>query len=64
MTGWRPWSGGACPTDMDARVNLQFRCGRETKNPVRAGNFIWADRGEPFDIVAYQFDGMPEEVQG
>lgn len=50
---WRPNPGTRSkPRDPNAMVWLRFRCGHEPSEPRRAGNYIWLDRGEPFDIVA------------
>jgi len=49
-----PWPGGnRPPVAADHKVELRLRCGRETP-PHRAGNFIWANRGQPGDIVGFR----------
>lgn len=60
---WREHRGGACPVDGRVMVRLRFREGAESKEPARAGAFVWADRGQPFDIVAFLVEEVPEEVR-
>lgn len=50
---WTPWNGGECPINRDCLVWLRFRQGWRTKEPVRAGNYIWRHRGWDFDVTAY-----------
>jgi hypothetical protein len=59
---WRQHHGGACPTHEQAKVVCRYACGHQGK-PTRAGGLRWSHRGEPFDIVAYQVDDVPEEVK-
>jgi hypothetical protein len=49
-----PWSGRtAPPVAADKLVVMQLRCGRIT-NPHAAGKFIWTDRGQAGDVVAWR----------
>lgn len=53
--GWIEWSGGECPVDGDAIVEVKYRWHnhRQYSND-RAGDFIWLHTGGDGDIIAYR----------
>lgn len=53
--GWIEWSGGKCPVDSDAIVEVKFRNqNRYQFNNDRAGDFYWPHDGLGYDIIAYR----------
>lgn len=53
--GWIQWSGGECPVDSDAIVEVKFRNPSLNKfNNDRAGDFGWSHDGFGSDIIAYR----------
>lgn len=50
---WRPNPGTSDrPKNPNAMVWLRFRCGYESPEPRKAGDYNWRDRGWDFDIAA------------
>ena len=52
MIGWTVWSGGQCPVDANAFVNVKLRDGI-TLECMLAGKLNWFNRSYDADIVAY-----------
>lgn len=53
--GWINWTGGDCPVDSDAIVEVKFRDPSRNKfNNDRAGDFTWSHDGFGGDIIAYR----------
>lgn len=53
--GWVQWSGGDCPVDSDAIVEVKYRSPNPYQyNNDRAGDFDWAHTGTDADIIAYR----------
>jgi hypothetical protein len=55
---WKIWIGGERPVGPDIRVQVQFvgdsRFDAIDKMPFRAGTFLWDDKGDEDDIIAYR----------
>ena len=50
--GWKANPGKtAKPRNPGKTVRLLFRCGRESNEAVKAGQYVWSDRGQSFDII-------------
>ena len=55
--GWIEWSGGECPVDGDAIVEVKLRNSNpdsRQSNSDRAGDFYWSHEGSGYDIIAYR----------
>lgn len=53
--GWIQWSGGECPVDSDAIVEVKCRHPSSNQfNNDRAGDFYWSHDGLGYDIIAYR----------
>lgn len=53
--GWIEWSGGKCPVDSDAIVEVRYRSPKPYQySNDRAGDFSWAHDGIDGDIIAYR----------
>ena len=62
-TGWIDWSGGECPVDSDAIVEVKYRKPNLYQfNNDRAGDFTWSHDGFGGDIIAYRLQ-QPQEVK-
>ena len=44
---------GKCPCDQDTKIDIIFRNKEKDYNCV-AGDYIWEDRGEDYDIVMWR----------
>ena len=61
--GWISWSGGECPVDSDAIVEVKYRKSNPYQfNNDRAGDFTWSHHGIDGDIIAYRLQ-QPHEVK-
>lgn len=62
--GWINWTGGDCPVDSDAIVEVKFRNPSRNKfNNDRAGDFYWAHTGSNADIIAYRLQQPTKSEQ-
>ena len=53
--GWIQWTGGNCPVDSDAIVEVRYRSPNPYQhNNDRAGDFSWSHNGGRCDIIAYR----------
>lgn len=55
--GWIQWSGGECPVDSDAIVEVRYWNQNQNQyryNNDRAGDFEWSHTGSYGDIIAYR----------
>lgn len=55
--GWIQWSGGECPVDSDAIVEVKYRSPKPyqyNNYNDRAGDFDWEHIGSNADIIAYR----------
>jgi hypothetical protein len=50
--GWTPWSGGTCPVDREARVEVIFKS--TERATAKAKHVGWAHFGIPGDVTAYR----------
>ena len=62
--GWIQWSGGECPVDSDAIVEVKYRKPNPYQfNNDRAGDFYWAHDGFGGDIIAYRLQQPTKSEQ-
>lgn len=62
--GWIEWSGGECPVDSDAIVEVKCRWHNQHQyNNDRAGDFYWAHTGSNADIIAYRLQQQEKSEQ-
>ena len=62
--GWIEWSGGDCPVDSDAIVEVKYRSPNPYQfNNDRAGDFNWSHDGFLGDIIAYRLQHPTESEQ-
>lgn len=52
--GWRLHATSRCPVNAEAIVRVQFKGGHVSQREYPAGKLKWEQRGNPFDIAAYQ----------
>lgn len=62
--GWIQWSGGECPVDSDAIVEVKYRKPVPYQfNNDRAGDFNWSHDGFGGDIIAYRLQKPTKSEQ-
>ena len=62
--GWIQWSGGECPVDSDAIVEVKYRKPNPYQfNNDRAGDFTWSHDGFDGDIIAYRLQKPTKSEQ-
>lgn len=49
---WTAWTGGECPVDKDARVEVMYRDGETEQS--KAVHFAWHHQGFESDIIRYR----------
>jgi hypothetical protein len=52
-TEFKPWAGGPCPVEPEARVYVTYRDGIQSKIRM-AGDLRWEHTGQTDDIVGYR----------
>ena len=52
--GWIPHDGGPCPVGDEQLVDVRFRSGSISTEPVSAGYYVWEHQDFSSDIIAYR----------
>lgn len=61
---WIQWTGGECPVDSDAIVEVKYRKPNPYQfNNDRAGDFTWSHDGFDGDIIAYRLQQPTKSEQ-